>query len=432
MNLRRNALLLALLTALLAVLGDWSGDSLLGKLWRLPAGLLLLGLAYESFIASRARVAVVVEAASQWYLGRVNPVRMRFEQQLLRPVAIEFAPHAPAPFSLDFAVRTLDIPVAAPASLEVAVTPRRLGRFAWPAQRVRIVGPLQLASWSRRLDVSCEARVLPDLLRSAPQVQGLGALGNRISLRHGAGAELLQLRAYQPGDPPRIIDWKASARARRLISRDFAEDQHLEVIVVIDAGRSSAMRSGALDRFGHYVNAAARLAQYVVSQDDLIGLVLFADQPLLALPPARGMRAVTRLRQVLADAQVTASESNPLQAALRVRSLVRQRSLVVLLTDLDDADVASQLLGAVRLLLPKHLPFVAGLSSAAAETLAESAARDWLDPFESLAAQEYCTGLDRKVQALRALGAPALVARPEQLEGAVLDAYLRFRQRRRV
>jgi hypothetical protein len=94
--------------------------------------------------------------------------------------------------------------------------------------------------------------------------------------------------------------------------------------------------------------------------------------------------------------------------------------------------VASQLLGAVRMLLPKHLPFVAGLSSVTAESLAQSPANDWLDPFRALAAQEYCMGLDRKVQALRQLGAPALVAKPDQLERAVLDAYGRFRQQRRV
>jgi uncharacterized protein (DUF58 family) len=270
------------------------------------------------------------------------------------------------------------------------------------------------------------------MLREAPGVQGLGTVGNRVSVRHGAGAELLQLRPYQKGDPQRVIDWKASARARRLISRDFAEDQHLEVMVMIDAGRASGVRAGELDRFGHYVNAASRLAQYVVTQDDLIGLVVFADQPLLALPPARGARAITRLRKALATAEVAGHESNPLQAALRVRSVVRHRSLVVVLTDLDDADVASQLLASVRMLLPKHLPFIAGLSSAAAESLAMSQADSWRDPYESLAAQEYCTGLQLKVQALRALGAPALVARPEQLEGAVLEAYASFRQRRRV
>src|SRR5690606_27250230 len=200
----------------------------------------------------------------------------------------------------------------------------------------------------------------------------------------------------------------------------------------IDAGRSSGLRAGELDRFGHYVNVAASLAQHVVTRGDLVGLVLYADRPLFALAPARGAAAVTRLRKALAGAQVTATESSPLEAAMRVRTLVRQRALIVLLTDLDDAAVAGQLLGAVRLLLPKHLPFVAGLSSAAAEPLAHSTASDWLDPWRALAAQEYCTGLARKVQALRGLGAPALVARPEQLERAVLEAYAKFRLQRRV
>jgi uncharacterized protein (DUF58 family) len=375
---------------------------------------------------------IEISAASRWFLGRGNRVLLRFTQRLRRSLRIEFAPLAPSPFSLDSAVRTVRIPARSQAVLEVPVTPRRLGHHRWPAQRIRITGPLGLASWSRRVEVDCDATVSPDLLRNAPDAQGMGSSGGRVSARRGAGAELLQLRGYQTGDPPRLIHWKASARAGRLISRDFAEDQHLEVVVVIDAGRSSGLRAGELDRFGHYVNAAARLAQYVVAQDDLIGLVVFADQPLLALPPARGLRAVTRLRRSLETLQVTGNESNPLQAAVRVRSLVRHRSLVVLFTDLDDADAASQLLGAVRLLLPRHLPFVAGLSSPAAEALAGAPASGWLDPFESLAAQEYCTGLGRKVQALRALGAPALVARPEQLDGAVLQAYSRFRQRRSV
>jgi uncharacterized protein (DUF58 family) len=431
-NLRLNALLLALLTALVAVLGDWSGSNVLASLWRLPAGVLLLGLAYESIVAGRARVALAIEPASQWYLGRANQVRMHFEQRLRRSVMMQFAPLAPQPFNLDFSIRTLTIPAAMAASVEVQVTPRRMGSFQWPEQRIQIAGPLGLALWSRRVTADCDVRVLPDLSRAAPDAQGLGWIGNRNSPRRGAGAELLQLRRYQAGDPPRVIDWKASARAQRLISRDFAEDQHLEVVVVIDAGRSSGLRAGELDRFGHYVNAAARLAQYVVTLGDMVGLVVYADQPLLALAPARGTSAVTRLRKALAGAQVMSSESSPLEAAIRVRSLARQRSLVVLLTDLDDAAVASQLLDAVRMLLPKHLPFIAGLSSAAADALAGSTAADWQDPYTALAAQEYCTGLERKVQALRALGAPALVARPEQLERAVLEAYGNFRQRRRV
>jgi uncharacterized protein (DUF58 family) len=432
LNLRTKTLLLALFTALIAVLGDWSGDHWLASAWRLPAGLLLLGLAYESLVASAARVSLHIEAPAQVFLGRASHLQLIFAQQLRQPLLIEFAPSAPANFHLDFNIRSLRILPAAQAQTELQATPRHLGSYAWPAVRIRVAGPLGLAWWSKQVQTDYQVRVLTDLLRSAPATQGLSHIGNRNSAQLGAGAELLQLRRYQPGDPPRIVDWKASARTQRLVSRDFTEDQHLEIVIVIDAGRSSGLRAGELDRYGHYVNVAARLAQYAATQDDLVGLVVFADQPLLALPPARGSAAVVRIRNALAGTQVVANESNPLQATLRVRSLVRQRSLVVLLTDLDDATSASQLLGAVRLLLPKHLPFIAGLSSSAAETLAQAPAREWLDPYQTLAAQEYCTGLERKVQALRALGAPALVAKPDQLERAVFEAYANFRQRRRI
>jgi hypothetical protein len=64
--------------------------------------------------------------------------------------------------------------------------------------------------------------------------------------------------------------------------------------------------------------------------------------------------------------------------------------------------------------------------------MARGPAQQWLDPYRTLAAQEYCIGLERKVRALNALGAPALVAKPEQLEHAVFAAYENIRRRRRA
>jgi uncharacterized protein (DUF58 family) len=110
--------------------------------------------------------------------------------------------------------------------------------------------------------------------------------------------------------------------------------------------------------------------------------------------------------------------------------MARHRSLIVFLTDIDDTTADSSLAQAVRYLLPKHLPFIAGLSSSEAELLARAPAQTSLDAYRSLAAQEYCIRLERKAHALKALGAPALVAKPEQLERAVFAAYASFRQRR--
>jgi uncharacterized protein (DUF58 family) len=432
MSLRPNALLLVLLTAVIAVVSYWSSNVALAGLWLFPAALFMLGLAYESWMVSRSGLSCEIEPPERFFLGRGSATRFVCRHNLRRSLVIELAPSAPDSFEIESEVMPVRIPAGAPVSIERSVNPTRLGVHVWPSLQTRVAGPVGLAWWPKRLACQREVRVLPDLFRSEAEVKGSAASGAKTGTAVGAGAEVMRLREYRAGDPPRVIDWKATARAGRLISRDFAQDHHLQIVIVVDAGRASALRAGTLDRFGHYVNVAARLAQHAAVQEDLVGLVVYADRPLAALTPARGTLAVARLRAVLAASRVERTESNPLYAATRVRSLVRHRSLIVMLTDVDDATVASQLAQAVRLLLPKHLPFVAGLSSAAAEAMSHAPARQWLDPYRTLAAQEYCIGLERKVRALNALGAPALVARPEQLEHAVFAAYENFRRQRRA
>jgi uncharacterized protein (DUF58 family) len=432
LSLRPAGVCLGALTALIAIVGAWGADGSIAILWRLPAGLLLAGLAYESLLMARAGLGLAVEAPERWFLGRPGTATFLFRHALGRRVLIEWVPSAPSGFAFDGAVRSVSVPASAAASARFTGTPCRLGPQRWPPIRIRVAGSLGLAWWPRQLPTATSIRVLPELLLSQFTGAGGDASGARSGPSVGAGAEVLQLRDYRPGDPPRVIDWKATARVRRLTSRDFSEDQHLEILILIDAGRASGLRSGELDRFGHYVNVAARLAQHAVAQDDLVGVIVFADRPLLECAPGRGAAAVERIRKVLGAARVEESESDPLQAAIRVRTLVRRRSLVILLTDLDDAIVAGQLAAAARLLLPKHLPFIAGLSSTHAESMATAAAGRWLDPYRSLAAQEYCASLERKVGTLRALGAPALIARPDRLESAVFQAYSQFRRQRRV
>src|SRR5262249_26964453 len=151
------------------------------------------------------------------------------------------------------------------------------------------------------------------------------------------------LREYVQGDPPARIDWKATARAGRLVTREFSEDQHLDVLVAIDAGRFSRVRAGRLDRFGLYANVAARFAEIVVPNDDRIGMMVFAAGPLAVCAPDRGLPAIMRIRRTLEQLPVPPAESDPLAAAIRIRGMLKHRSLVVMLTDLDDASLADQL-----------------------------------------------------------------------------------------
>jgi len=248
----------------------------------------------------------------------------------------------------------------------------------------------------------------------------------------GAGAELHQLRSYIQGDPLARIDWKATARARRLVTREFSEDQHLDILVAIDAGRFSRARAGRLDRFGLYANVAARFAELATPNDDRIGLMVFSDRSLAACAPARGLPAVTGIRRALEQVSVESAESDPIAAAVRIRGMLKHRSLIVLLTDLDDANAANPLARAVRLLSPPHLVVVAGVRSPEIAKFADGEAREWSDPWVALAAQEHEARAALQRSLLRRLGAPVIAASEELLERAVLAEYETLRRARRV
>jgi len=430
MSLRTNALLLILLVAVLAILGEWSAA--FARWWCLPGGGLLLGLAYEGAALARVRLDLRLATEQRWLLGRAQRLQFVFRQQERRVLWVQASLCAPADVATEPRVETLKLLRGFETSTPLAAAARRLGPLAWPAPDIRLGGALGLAWWPRKLAADCNVTVVPDLLVRFETARGNRRVGEQRTHARGSGTELVQLREYRRGDPLRLIDWKASARRKRPISREMTEDQHLEIVVAIDSGRASGLAAGEIDRLSLYVNVAARLAQRAVELDDAVGVLVFAAQPLAALAPARGDAAVASIRKLLSACRVQAGESNPTLAAARIRTLTRRRSLVVLLTDLEDASATEQLVEAVRLVTPKHFALIAGLESARIAATAQATAREPLAAYRSLAAVDYCNTVAGNVRALRALGAAAITARPEHLDAAVCEAYREHRRRHRI
>ncbi len=431
MHLALRSYVLVMLTAVLAVSGTWAQDPQLLHLWQLPAGILLLGLALERVRVRRLTPRLQLETAGRAFLGRVQPGEFVFANDSARTLDLQYIPVTPGGFEPLGELRTVHVPPRGEARDALSLSPVRLGPQRWPSVPGRILGAFSLAWWNVSFDPKRELTVAPDILRDATRLRGLGE-GARARRTLGPGQELYQLRAYQRGDPLSRIDWKATARTGGLVTREFSEDQHLDVLLAIDAGRLSRVQCGRLDRLGLYSNVAASLAELVVRNDDRIGLLVYADRVLVSSAPARGMPAVTRLRGLLEHLAVRPAESAPTAAAVSMRRLLRQRALVIVLTDLDDANVAESLARAVRLLSPPHLVVVAGVQSAEIGELARAPATQWQDPWVALAAQEQ----ERRAAAQRALlerlGAPVVAATPARLKQALYERYEALRRSRRV
>jgi uncharacterized protein (DUF58 family) len=432
MHLSERSHVLIVASAVLAIIGLWSNEPQLGLLWCWPAAVLLAGLAWEGLLMRRLGLSADVAAAPRALLGRAQEAAFEFRNASRRRVRMEYAPAMPPGFEPLSSVRALTVPADSTARDPFTLSAVRLGPQSWPALPVRCLGAGGLAWWARELPVGRIIDVAPDsmtVMRARPHGHRMG-LRSRRAL--GAGSELYQLRAYAPGDPLACIDWKATARNGALITREYNEDQHLDILIAIDAGRSSRVRAGRLDRLGLYANIAARFARIATPNDDRVGLIVYAERVLAVCAPARGLRAVAHLHEALTGLDVRPAESDPVAAALHIRAVLKHRTLIIMLTDLDDAAADAPLARAIALLSPPHLVVVAAVQGPEIQHLARQSAHDWRDPWVALAALEHERRFESRRLQLQRLGTSVVATTEQALQQAVFAEYGRLRRRRRV
>ena len=432
MNLTARSYTIVIAITALGILGEWGGPAY-EYAWRMPAAIFILLILLERFNAQRIVPPIIRELDKQSRLGR--PLTMTFSMSNIdqRPLNVQILDTHPLGILQSAEPIDLKASINQTSSTSITITPTLLGTLQWQDVQARILGRFGLARWSRSLSIPGELKVVPDRLnqsehrKAATQVQG-----DIIRRQVGSGMELMGLREYQAGDPLHYIDWKATARSSNPIVRVYTEEQHLELVLLIDIGRTSAMQAGTLTRLGHYCNIAARLAEKAISNGDQIHVIVFSDQVQARLKRLKGPAGLRRVRNLLQELHSMPNESNPLPAIMQVRNLVQQRSLVVMLTDLDDGDAATQLVQSVSLLRPKHLPLIASPIDSEVTEIQHRYPAQWLDPYQSLAANETALNWHRTRLRLERLGVPVVLSPVQHLDSRVLASYDMMKQQHRI
>jgi uncharacterized protein (DUF58 family) len=318
------------------------------------------------FAAIAVTDAVLARAALNGIAVEPPPVlRLVAERPAEIPLKLTNASPAPKPLRIGLAVPAAisspapELTLIAPLGISRAVwpcTPTHRGRYALDAAYLET--PSLLGMWSKRsrLPVRSELRVYPNLRKEHVETLFLNRanFGVHLFRQVGKGREFEKLREYAPGDGFDEIDWKATARRARPITRVFQIERTQEVYAVIDTSRLSA-RGTTLDRF---VSAALALGLAAERQGDLFGLVAFSDKLRQFVRARNGRSHYNACRDALyyLDAEKSSPDFDELCAFLRLR--LRRRALLIFLTELDDPVLAESFIRNVKLISRQHLVLV--------------------------------------------------------------------------
>lgn len=168
-------------------------------------------------------------------------------------------------------------------------------------------------------------------LRTRGLVTSLFA-GEYRSLFRGQGMEFAEVRAYEPGDDFRAIDWNVSARLASPFVKTFTEERELTVMLVVD--QSGSTRFGRpMTKAALAVEVGAVLALAAAAQNDRVGALLFADEVERVIPPRKGRRHALRVIRDLIAFAPEGRHTNLAASLLYATRLLRHRSIVVVLSD---------------------------------------------------------------------------------------------------
>ncbi|MFJ2538425.1 MULTISPECIES: DUF58 domain-containing protein [unclassified Pseudomonas] len=399
-------------------------------------GLLLALLALATLDALRLKrlpaLRITRQMPGSLALGRWGEVQLKVAHDFAMPLNIELFDHVPDGLSFENLPLNVELQPGQTSQISYRLRPLQRGHFSFEHCEVNLPSPLGLWSGKRLLDVIDNTRVYPDFARLyggelLAVDNWLSQLGVRQRQRRGQGLEFHQLREFREGDSLRQIDWKATARQRSPIAREYQDERDQQIILMLDCGRRMRSQDDELSHFDHALNACLLLSYVALRQGDAVGLSTFASDHPRHLAPVKGSAQLNVLLNTVYDLDSTQRPADYQAAANQLLTRQKRRALVVLVTNLRDED-DEELLSAVKRLSAQHRVLVASLREETLDTLRQTTVQTLPEALAYCGTVSYLNERAELHERLSAHGVPVVDVRPAELGAELVTQYLSWKR----
>lgn len=404
--------------------------------WAIAGGWLLLILAMVVDAARSipgAGLWLTIDAPPALYIGEDDPLVLTFTcESHHAPTFLRAAPDVRGPVD-DLPTLSDIFTPETPLQLEYRVRPNARGRVSLPAIHLGWLGPMGFVERRRLIKTDWEVAVIPNVRavqRDAVQLRKLAQdFGSKVQRIIGSGSEFEALMEFQTGHESRHIDWKHSARHRKLLVKDMQVERNHQIILAHDTGYLMRDPIEGVPKLDHGINAALKLAWVGLSTGDNIGLYAFSDRPNLYVAPRGGKAAFAPLRMATQDIAYASRETNFTLGLSALNQRIGRRSLIVMFTDFTDTITAELLMENIAALTRKHVVVFAVPKDPFADSFLDSKPEGLTDATRAVVAETFANERRVVFDRLRRLGVEVLEVPPKGFSTALLNTYLLVKER---
>ncbi|WP_016955844.1 DUF58 domain-containing protein [Catenovulum agarivorans] len=376
---------------------------------------LLLYLAFDAnshiielFIAANLALlcVLILDAARQLkppqiLISRDTPSTLSYDHKHLfsikltnnanKKIHVKITDCVPDEFELTSAQEEFELTPSQQLAISYRLRPLKRGSFEIGPIEVSIYSAFKLWQLQWHEQNKVDVKVYPNFNRinhseSLKGVNNTRVTGLKRLKKRGDGIEFHQLREFRQGDSIRQIDWQATSKRQKLISKEYQEEQNQHIIVMLDAGVKMNLETTNGTHFDTALNALLMLSHTVLKQGDCFSMQSFNLQERW-LPAVKGAQNVSRVMNHFYDLHPDESSSDYLKAVNSLLKKRSKRSLVLLVTTLNDQDI-NDLLPAVKKLQQHHLVALINIENVTIKQILNSEIESEND------ANKYCAAIE--------------------------------------
>ena len=419
------------------------------SLW--PLGLAYLGVVLFAMLGDlllampKRHLAATLQPPAMLYVGEPMPLTLELAFAGPRTPArieaiIDHDPIVALPPRIEIPVDSNQVESLGALRIEVPMLPKRRGTAALPTLWLRWTGPYGLMRLQPKQALDLKLRVVPNIRAVRAAAIALSRQDSIFGIKDqrelGDGSEFDALRDYQPGFDRRAIDWKHSARHRRLVCKEFRSERNHQIILALDTGHLMREPMAGVPRLDHAINAGLLLGYASLKGGDRVGLFGFDSKVRLYAEPAGGVDRFPRLQRLTAELDYAAEETNFTLGLTMLSQQLRRRSLIVLITDFVDTVTAELMLENLGRLSQRHLVLFVTLQDPELRALIDMPPDAVPESMEAVARSVVADELrrDRLIvfERLRRLGVQCLEAPYNRIGTDLINRYLAIKQREMI
>ena len=373
--------------------------------------------------------------------GDENDIRLYLENRYRFGIQAEVIDEIPHQFQRRDVLFRVSVAPGETQVIRYQLRPRKRGEYSFGALNVYVASPLRLVR--RRFRFEPAGRVVP-VYPSFLQMRQyeLLAIHNRLTevgvkriRRVGQSQEFEQIRPYAPGDDPRTINWRASARRSVPGATDVLQVNHYQderaqqVFCLIDKGRVMRMPFEGLSLLDYAINATLVMSNIALLKHDKAGLLTFSNKPGAVVLAERKPGHIRTILEVLYRQKTQYLETDYELLYATVRARLRQRSLLILFTNFETLQGMQRQLPYLRALAKRHLLLVVFFENTELRTYLDTPAATTDDVYNQTIAEKFQQEKRQIVRELQRYGIQALLTAPQNLTVNTLNKYLEFKAR---